>query len=262
MHGINPGIVPDYIGMANPDASLLLVGSEKALNPDIHQQIIHHELLHNVNHWRDILFNYNHLGDSFDPVLLTRPNPLDGFNPYNPLFFLRANEHRIGGGHTYTRMRGLINHHENLNGLPQTALDTHVFRQHTFSKFFMTELSMNIAPNQNIAGFNLGDFLDSDRYRFMSGLASPFYQDFKTTILYAGNRYVGAPGTPERLAIIRIFNPNLSHHDLNVLNPDNDAINIHYYQSKLGGSRVIISRHFTAFGPWNEYANALAGLII
>lgn len=258
----------DYIGMGNPDSSLLLVGSEKAIDPIHDAAIMHHELFHNIDHWFDIVMHYNHLANPFDPILLNRAMPLNGFNPYNPMFFLANIGQIVGGGHTYSGMNRLINQFEVLHGLlPITNIHSDLFNENSFSKYFITELSSKPAKKQAAAKFNLKDFLISSRYNFMTGHAAEFYRDFKTTILYFGKnkKYCGIAGTSERLNVIQIFNHNLTHTDLAIYSDPHHHFEIEYYDSLKGGSRVILTRHFTAWAPvaFNlDYANAVSRLII
>jgi hypothetical protein len=227
--GIQNGIYPDYIGMGNPDADILLVGREKALDPDEphDRPIILHELLLNHPHWYDIVVNHPNKG-SHDAALLQRPHPFTDFSPYNPLLF-QDTRHRVArkGSHTYRRMwltvnRGATAHQ--LRGLSRmNNQQQEAWSWGLFDKVFITELSIQVARKSNEAPtpFRLTEWLQSARYRFMSRMAAAFYRRFKTVVIYAGVndtgvKYVGAPGSPERLALVQIFNPSLTHNHMHL----------------------------------------------
>lgn len=91
-----------------------------------------------------------------------------------------------------------------------------------FDKVFITELSIQVARKSTEAPtpFRLTEWLQSARYRFMSGMAAPFYRRFETVVIYAGVKthdYVGAPGSPERLHLVKLFNSTLTHDDMRLL---------------------------------------------
>lgn len=247
-----------YVGMGNPNADILLIGSEKALDSSDakYAPTLRHELELNKDHWIDLLDNYNHLENPFDLNLLNRNPPLNRFNPFNPLF-LEQTANIVGNraGHTYAGMKRLINsvHNQNFD------LYTNDFTSNVFSKIFISELSTKTALNQNDANFNLEKFLASDRYNFLTTTASNFYQSFKTVVIYCGlkDKYVGRKGKENRLKVIQIFNPTLSHMDLITIATTSSPIEI--YSNGLG-SKVILCRHFSG-GFGNDMAQALANQI-
>ena len=247
-----------YVGMGNPNADILLIGSEKALNsldPN-YGPILRHELELNIDHWIDLLDNYNHLENPFDLNLLNRNPPLNRFNPFNPLF-LEQTANIVGNraGHTYAGMKRLIKivYNQNLD------LYTNNYNLNVYSQIFISELSTKTALNQNAAKFKLANFLASDRYNFLTTTASNFYRRFKTVVVYCGlnNKYVGKTGTENRLRVIQIFNPTLSHMDLITIATTSSPIEI--YSNGLG-SKVILCRHFAA-GFGNDMAQVLANHI-
>ena len=117
------------------------------------------------------------------------------------------------------------------------------------------------ATNQNKANFKLDKFLQSERYNFLSHHAASFYQDFKTTILYFGKNinYIGIANSPERLSVLKIFNPNITHEDRQVINVNGYAFECYMPEN---GNKIILSYHFT---NWNfftvNYSIALASII-
>jgi hypothetical protein len=249
--GIQAGTHPDYIGMGNPDGDILFVGKEKALAPGklIDQPIILHELLLNHPHWYDIVVNHPNKG-SHDPALLQRPHPFTGFSPYNPLLLPTTWARVTGRGfHTYQGMWLAVNRGTTINDVTglgtMTPPQAEAWQWRLFDKVFITELSIQVARMSNEAPtpFRSTEWLQSPRYRFMSGMAAPFYQRFKTVVIYAGvnnRRYVGAPGSPERLALIQIFNPTLTHADMQVL--ANGAVQEYANGT---GARVLITPHLS-----------------
>ena len=257
----------EYIGMGNPNSNLLLVGSEKAFDVNLQPLIAHHELYHNYKHWKDIVYNHNNIENPYDDILLQRPHPLNGFNPFNPLFLDETRQIVMPlGGHTYRKIKSLVNHFQNIDHLPETdiipiAAPGNNFDLNTFSKCFITDLSSMPATNQNKANFKLDEFLQSERYNFLNRYASSFYQDFKTTILYfgKGKNYIGKVNSPQRLSVLRIFNPNITHEDRQVKN--RNGIEFECYIPE-NGCKVILSCHFTAYSCFTaNYSIALASLI-
>lgn len=235
----------DYIGMGNPDSDVLLVGCEKALEVDHEpmRSIWTHEFLLNQQHWADIV-RHRAGTDPFDRSLLLRPGKLAGFNPYSPILFApTASIVKRNGGHTYRGMERLVNAYETrwTVGAPTRLFESVHFTKSIFSRVFITELSDKVALRSADAGFNVKTFLDGLRHRFMSGTASQFYQGFRNVVLYCGrnSKYVGRTGTPERDAILRIFNPGVSHTHLTV----HSGIEVY---SPPTGARIILCRHFAA----------------
>jgi len=251
----------EYIGMGNPDSSLLLVGSEKALDNQKHQGIIHHELHHNWSHWADIVNHHSHLVDPYDIVLLKRGGDLVDFNPFNPLFLAETRSIVLPlGGHTYKKIKGLINSPykkaiHDLNPL------TTPFAINVFSKCFITELSADPALNQNTAKFNLKNFISSSRYDFMRYGDAGFYKGFKTVLLYFGknDKYIGTVGSAERLAILKIFDPEIDHQHIKTVKID--GFEFVYYQ-RSNNVRILLSYHMVARPFTNVYRKALSSLII
>jgi hypothetical protein len=223
--GIQAGTHPDYIGMGNPDADILLVGREKALDPDEphDRPIILHELLLNHPHWYDIVVNHPNRG-SHASALLQRPHPFPDFSPYNPLLFQDTRDRVASNGpHTYRRMWLTVNQGataDQLRGLSRmNKQQQEAWSWGLFDKVFITELSIQVARSSSKVPFKLNEWLQNARYRFMSGMAAPFYRRFKTVVIYAGVKnhdYVGAPGSPERLALVQIFNPSLTHNHMHL----------------------------------------------
>jgi hypothetical protein len=247
MEGILNGDHPDYIGMGNPDADILLVGREKALDPanPLYWPIIAHELLLNHAHWRDIVLHHRAVPRR-DVALLRRAQPFTGFSPYNPLLFpLTWQLVSARGAHTYRRMWLAVNEGAlppqvaGLAQMDQAAREA--WQWMLFDKVFITELNMKVALNAAKAQFDLRKWLGGPRHQFMAGLAAPFYQRFKTVVIYAGvnnRRYVGAPGTPQRLALVKLFNPTLTHADLVVLHPL--GLHVEQYANE-HGARVLLT---------------------
>jgi hypothetical protein len=247
-----------YLGLGNPDSNILLVGNEKALGEN-DNSIIKHELELNVSHWRDIINGFNHLHDPFHNDLSNRLNPFKGFNPLNPLLY-NPTANRVMGksGHTYYGINRLINKLELNNNLIPSGIFKKSFAANTFSKVFLTELNAAPARTSSQANFSLMAFQASSRYKMMtSTLGMRFFNSFKTVIIYCGknNRYVGNNGSQERLNIIQIFNPSLSHADLQITG------DIIFYDQRSKGPRVILCRHLSS-GFSNAKAQEVASLIL
>ena len=227
-----------YIGMGNPSGKILLIGCEKALDKSINldNEILRHELELNIEHWYDILHNHNTKQDPFDPSLLIRGVPFDNFNPFNPLFFnLTAQRVKGKSGHTYYGLQRLINEIEN----NETTLFGNTFNNNTFSKCFLTEISVDTARSSNSVSFNIKNFKGTLRYNFLnSDEVKEFFETFKIIILYCGkkNKYVGKKGSREREWLIGLF--GLTNDDIH----NENGLEV-YYNNEKSSSKIILCRH-------------------
>jgi hypothetical protein len=286
-----------YIGMGNPDSEILVVGQEKALsnggkilsNDEIQQlfalhglgllqrrhlpdnfsaTIYNQECSLNVEHWCDIINNYQGLIDPLDQVLSTRLHPFTNFNPFQPLIY-SPTWRIVNGrhGHYYYGLQRLINAYGGLQVPPYTTriIPATPWVESTFSKCFITELSVIAARNTREASFSFENWKKSTRFKFLSGETqcnSNFFRGFKNVIIAAGARYVGEVGTPQREAIIQLFNPHLLNVHCNAIGPNPGVPGIDYMYDFEGntGSRVVITRNLAA-GFGNARANHVAGLM-
>jgi hypothetical protein len=254
------GTIPPYVGMGNPDADILMVGREKALNPAdaAYWDIILHELILNHAHWYDIVHHHADV-HPHEAALLGRGAPFTWFSPYNPLRWLPTWNMVTGPGHhTYQGMWTAVNCNtgnadvNGLGGLNAAAAEAWLWS--LFDKVFITELNLRVAVHGDDPGFDLANWLHGPRYTFMAGIGAPFYRRFKTVVIYAGvtnHHYVGAPGSPERLALVQLFNPTLTHANLVVLgHPDQQ---IEQYANGQG-ARVLITPHLSGANGWGAAA--------
>ncbi|MBK9288862.1 MAG: hypothetical protein IPN38_14530 [Flavobacteriales bacterium] len=105
----------DYIGMGNPDADVLLVGCEKALEEEQEpmRSIWAHEFLYNQEHWSDIVKHHTGTDHSVIHPCSCDPDKLAGFTPYSPILFApTASIVKRRGGHTYRGMERLVSAYE------------------------------------------------------------------------------------------------------------------------------------------------------
>jgi hypothetical protein len=240
----NPIIYP-YIGLGNPDAKVLFVGSEKAFNPEISPVINMHELFLNYAHWDDIIENYNgKLVDTLHPILKLRNNALKGFNPYSPLTLDETcYDVYNAGSHTYKKLEKIINSILlTFHSLPPTSIFQTSPKQQLGSAFnycFLTDISDLPKKRQNEGdAFSFDDFVNSPRYHHLSAAIGDFYRSFQKIVIYAGNTCVGNRNTDLRLQMIRIFNPNLNHD--NLVTPPNPVFD--KYDCGIGAELIICNQ--------------------
>ena len=234
-----------YIGMGNPDAKIHFVGCETKDEGD--NDIINREIRQNYSHWQDIVHNYNHLTNAFDPILLNRTNPLDGFNPFSPLLYAPtlAIVNRNFGGRTYAGMERMI---RKITGEDLRARETEDYSKSMFSKIFISELNHVPARNYNESNFDLDTYLSNKDYDPLSD----FYKSFDTTILYCGKnkKYVGSTNSEQREQLVSIYlSGTISHQVINDMEV--------YYNSN--GQKLILTRHFSS-GFGEEIAQTIANI--
>jgi hypothetical protein len=238
-----------YIGMGNPDAKILFVGSEKGFNPMTSLKIDLHERKLNFIHWNDILNNYNHLRDHFHPILKLRKG-LDGFNPFSPLTLNETAEKVYGkGNHTYKKMEKIIqaqfiNYTSSAEAINLLEITPGSYHKSLFKYCFVTEISDLPKSNQNQgSAFNFNEFKKSCRYsHLLTGKIGDFYRSFKTVIIYAGSRYAGAHNSKQRAEIISLFNPNI-----NMKKDYRRGYVSDIYETKKGGAKIIVCPHITSY---------------
>ncbi len=241
-----------YLGMGNPNSDILIVGKEKALdlNDEVYYPIINHESLLNINHWTDLIQNYNNLEDPFHNILLQRIGNLNGFNPFSPLLFPQiANIVHHNGGHTYQKISYLISLVYPVTNLFENIL----FENSIFSKFFLTEI--NHTPALNNANFNLTNFMNGPRYNFMS--ASDFYKSFRIVIVHVGlnsPKYIGSRFSVGRYQLLRsLFNKNLENNPqtLNLGENNNGQIQADLYTADVGAN-IIVCNQLSGSAGWTN----------
>jgi hypothetical protein len=224
VQGAVDGEIPPYVGMGNPDADILMVGREKALNPAdaAYWDIILHELILNHAHWYDIVHDHADV-HPHEVALLGRGAPFTWFSPYNPLRWLPTWTMVTGPGHhTYQGMWTAVNcntGNADVNGLGQlNAAAAEAWQWRLFDKVFITELNLRVAKSSRKTRFKLTEWLEGPRFAFMAGMGAAFYQRFKTVVIYTGvnGAYVGQSGSAERLSLLQLFNPALGHADRHV----------------------------------------------
>jgi hypothetical protein len=286
-----------YIGMGNPDADILVVGQEKALLPggeilsDDHIQqlvtlfdlgmlprnalpsnfgatIYSKECTLNVGHWFDIINYHNNFGDPLNPALLARAMPYTNFNPFHPLLYPPTWRIVNGrAGHYYYGLERLINAYGNIH-VPHystSIFPATLWPESTFSKCFITELSVKAARTAAEARFSFSNWKTTDRFRFLSGYAScnsDFFRGFKNVIIAAGTNYVGNPDTQQRETIIKLFNPALNNTHCTPAPRTPGIVGTDYMYDFKGntGSRVVITRNLAA-GFGTARADRVAGLM-
>ncbi len=250
---------PPYLGMGNPDADILMVGREKALNPQdqAYWNIILHELVLNHAHWYDIVHHHAAV-HPHDPALLGRAVPFTGFSPYNPLLWLSTWEMVTGQGHhTYQGMWTAVNYstrNADVNGLGRLdAAAAEAWQWRLFDKVFITELNLQVAKSSRKTKFKLAEWLRRPRYTFMAGMGAPFYRRFKTVVIYTGldNDYVGNHGERNRLDLVQLFNPTLTHDNRVVLHQNGQTVEEY---TTANGSRVLITPHLSGADGWGAAA--------
>jgi hypothetical protein len=254
-----------YVGLGNPDANLLFVGSEK--KEEVEFPIIYlQEFIYNYCHWSDLAHDNSYPGyyDALHPELklrghgpdyskvrLTGPS-LDHFNPFSPLTldetcYTVYNQE----DHIYKRIETIINGILlTFHSLPPKSIfniSPYKYDESIFSKCFLTELSDN--PMSILNGkWDFDKFKTSPRGKQMKdGNLGNFYRSFNKVVIYAGKDYTGEVGSLQRAEIIRLFNPNLINNDIYSFHGHGDIRNHgqaklwQKYVSPKGGAEVIVT---------------------
>jgi hypothetical protein len=252
LRSINDNKEQYYIGMGNPNADILIVGKEKALdlNNDYYAPIIQHESKLNVEHWIDIFDNYNDLTDSFNPILLQRISPLSGFNPFCPMLFpLTANIVNSSSRHTYRIIETLISRGR-INDFSFTE-------NNTFDHCFLTEV--NHIPALNNSGFNREISTHRNRDLFIS--SNPFFQSFRIVVVHVGvnsTKYIGARNSMERLLCVqRLFNGGVNNIPITItlgINRAGRCIEADLYINEVNNSIVVVCNQLSGAAGWTNEA--------
>jgi hypothetical protein len=255
-----------YVGLGNPDANLLLVGSEKK-NEKEFPIIYQHELVYNYAHWSNLVKDYLNYKDALHPKLKLRGGLLNHFNPFSPLTLDETcYTVYIKGNHTYKRIETIINKILlNFHSLPPKSIfniSPYKYDDSIFSKCFLTELSDKPMPRQN-GKWDFDKFKKSQRGKQMKdGNLGNFYRSFNKVVIYAGKNYTGEVGSLQREEIIRLFNLNLSNAD--VYFGMNGGVNLYQkYVSPKGGAEVIVTENHIIAAMFNnpsllEYLGVMA----
>ena len=244
-----------YVGLGNPDANLLLVGSEKFFNINSEKAeeaafpiIYQHEFVYNYSHWSNLVRDYSSgYYDALHPKLKLRGAPLNYFNPFSPLtldetcYTVYKQE-----DHIYKRIETIINKILlTFHSLPPKSrfnIRPHKYYESIFSKCFLTELSDKPMSIQN-GIWDFDKFKTSPRGKQMKdGNLGNFYRSFNKVVIYAGKNYTGEVGSLQREEIIQLFNPNLSN--ANICFGMDGGVNLYQkYVSPKGGAEVVVTEN-------------------
>lgn len=244
-----------YVGLGNPDANLLFVGSEKKYEiefPIIYQ----HELVYNYAHWSNLVNDYSSYKDALHPKLKLRGGLLNHFNPFSPLT-LDETCYTVykKGNHTYKRIETIINKILlTFHSLPPKSIfniSPYKYDDSIFSKCFLTELSDKPMPSQN-GKWDFDKFKKSPRGKQMKdGNLGNFYRSFNKVVIYAGKNYTGEVGSLQREEIIKLFNPNLSN--ANICFGMDGGVNLYQkYVTPKGGAEVVVTENHIIAAMFNN----------
>ena len=241
-----------YIGMGNPNADILIVGKEKALdlNDENYLPIIQHESNLNIDHWMSVVDSYNDLSNSFDSLLMKRTSPLNGFNPFCPMLFpITAQLVHSKPGHTYKKIEKLLNLGE--------IDDFSSPENNVFNFCFLTEI--NHVPTLRNATFNRVNLAHQSRKSFISNNA--FFQSFKIVVIHVGvnsRNYIGARNSEERfLNLQNMFNSELQNEPQRLVLDVNNAgrtIEADLYFNSKNTSLVIVCNQLSGSAGWTNTA--------
>ncbi len=245
-----------YIGMGNPDANLLFVGSEKAFDKTKSDIIDLHERKLNYLHWYNIINSYGNINDHLHPDLKLRYK-LKGFNPFSPITLDETSSAVYSGPHTYKKIEKIVN--AQIMSYRPMAFKTKFdeiapksFEKSSFNYCFLTDISDFPKKRQKDGDkFKYDEFKKSCRYKHLNDNNSigGFYRDFKNILIYAGKDYTGSHASDQRNDIIRIFNPKI--------NPIHDYQRgeiSDIYQSKNGGAKIIFTNQLTSRAFNTDYS--------
>jgi hypothetical protein len=237
----------NYIGMGNPDSEILFVGQEKALNlnDEAYSPIVNHESVLNFAHWNDIVSNHLGITDNFSPDLMTRAEPLNGFNPFSPMLF-PPTAAIVGplGGHTYKKIRALLNARNGAREL--NIFETNIFTDSIFSECFITEVSDKPSLTRS------GNPMTQSRSIFVS--SNEFYRSFKTVVVHVGlnsKDYIYARNSVERYNFLKInFNSGILNPPIVLFLGGNKEADV--YENPLNNSKIIICHQLSGSAGWSN----------
>lgn len=151
---------PYYIGKGNPNAKILLLGKELAIDPLTNKTAFTNESVENTNQWKKIVDS----GWTYEQV-----------NGFNPLLPYNGDLPKSAGAtwNQYQRLCNLLR--------PEVRKDPHFFHN-----FFLTEA--NATPSKYSPGRGKIDF--RDRLAFFKD--NEFYQNFEVVIVATGG-YLHVP---------------------------------------------------------------------
>jgi hypothetical protein len=237
----------NYIGMGNPDSEILFVGQEKALNvnDEIYIPIVNHESVLNYAHWNDIVSKYLKIIENFSPDLMTRLEPLNGFNPFSPMLFPpTAAIVRPLGGHTYKKIGALLNARIGVRNL--NIFETNIFTDSIFSECFITEISDK--PSLTRAG----NPMTPSRSSFIS--SNEFYRSFKTVVVHVGlnsRDYIYPRNSAERYNFLNInFNNGILNPPIVVVLGGNKEADV--YLNPENNSKIIVCNQLSGSAGWSN----------
>jgi hypothetical protein len=237
-----------YIGMGNPDSTILFVGSEKAFDKSKSDIIDLHERKLNYLHWYSIINNYGNINDHLHPELKLRTK-LKGFNPFSPITLDETRSAVYSGPHTYKKIEKIINsqitsYKPHASKTRFDEISSKSFAKSSFNYCFLTDISDFPKKRQKDGDkFKYEEFKKSCRYKHMndSNSLGGFYRGFKNILIYAGREYTGAHGSAQRNDIIRIFNPKI-----NPLTDYQKGEISEIYQTQNGGAKIIFTHQLTS----------------
>lgn len=173
-----------YIGIGNPNAKMLVIGKESAINTkkDNGKQQYEIEHLGNAKGWlQNVKNNVAFLDADKDELWKKDPNA-----PLNPLYPYRGQSFRINNGHNYGTSRTWFDYQKIINNMKSISLNDERKRTICFHEYcFSTELSSVSAKYSKEADPRKRN--ESIKVRTTELLNAPFYQQFPIVIVATGH---------------------------------------------------------------------------
>ena len=149
-----------YVGTGNPNAKILIIGKELAINQENEEQITD-EIKTNVTKWKENIANS-----------LSQNDPLEWTNP----LYLYKHSEQKKEGHTWNKYQKLIDY---IREVPHK-------RETDFQEYaFLTEYNAN--PSKTTAGQDNGPRKQSIKERNQFFKDTKFFQQFPIVIVAAGD---------------------------------------------------------------------------
>lgn len=226
-----------YVGMGNPNANMLIIGKELALDADSQDPVIIKTNLQNAKDWK---ININ---DSQRVILNCENNSqIENFNPLYPYKGMKKRSQN--GGHTWRKYQLL---YENLTKKPS---DEYTF----YLGSFITELNQN--PSKSSKRKRDDICSESIEKRVNSFFSSCFIQSFPIIIVACGDYPVKYD-----VDLCKIFNVDFVPQTICVDGNPRQWYNLHYSKNKQCPKLLIHTRQLSTSVSNNlimEISNVIA----
>ncbi|NMM50752.1 hypothetical protein [Marinigracilibium pacificum] len=155
---------PLFIGYGNPNSDLLIIGKEKAFNPEKNPELLLHESINNLTQWKNIISTGVNIGE---------------FDPRNPRIYHNKG---LSSGHTWRLYSKIISSYSGDFNTHSELLNSTDINDSMFNNCFITELNYKPSKKTLKSAGNL-------EYR-KALFQTDFFKSFKK-VLFTAKAYVG-----------------------------------------------------------------------